>query len=300
MNRLAETIPTLKIKRVLRKMRGGSQAHLVEANNGRYYVAKFLANPQGNRSLVNEWVMHRLLRWLDVCTPNICLLELSEQLRQSGQISFSVGTHRLLPQGRLHLGSECPVDPSKHVIFDDVVFPSRFLPLVLNLPDFARAFAADQWLHNADSRQLVFTRDRLARSPAFRGYFIDGSQALGGAHWELHDSKTSGLYMQQNVYSLIDFATESERAIETIESLSATDLEGLVKGIPSEWFAEGDRAQLFQLMNQLDRRRGKLRHLVERHNPLLRSEPAGGAVAALTKFPSKWQPASQYGVLAIA
>jgi hypothetical protein len=42
-------------RRLVRKMRGGAQAHLIEADDGHFYVVKFRNNPQGRRILVNEW-----------------------------------------------------------------------------------------------------------------------------------------------------------------------------------------------------------------------------------------------------
>ena len=40
--------------RHVRKMRGGAQAHLLEADDGHWYVVKFRNNPQHRRVLVNE------------------------------------------------------------------------------------------------------------------------------------------------------------------------------------------------------------------------------------------------------
>src|ERR1035438_6617674 len=40
--------------RHVRKMRGGAQAHLLEADDGKWYVVKFRNNPQHRRVLVNE------------------------------------------------------------------------------------------------------------------------------------------------------------------------------------------------------------------------------------------------------
>ena len=40
--------------RHVRKMRGGAQAHLLEADDGHWYVVKFRNNPQHRRILVNE------------------------------------------------------------------------------------------------------------------------------------------------------------------------------------------------------------------------------------------------------
>ena len=37
-------------------MRGGAQSHLIEADDGRFYIVKFQNNPQHRRILVNEWI----------------------------------------------------------------------------------------------------------------------------------------------------------------------------------------------------------------------------------------------------
>jgi hypothetical protein len=38
----------------VRRMQGGSQAHLLRCSDGEHYVVKFQNNPQGTRILVNE------------------------------------------------------------------------------------------------------------------------------------------------------------------------------------------------------------------------------------------------------
>ncbi|OYW08354.1 MAG: hypothetical protein B7X34_08835, partial [Acidobacteriia bacterium 12-62-4] len=58
-------------------MRGGAQAHLLEADDGRWYVVKFLENPQHRRILVNEWMAGGILPYLRVACPETRLIELS-------------------------------------------------------------------------------------------------------------------------------------------------------------------------------------------------------------------------------
>ena len=53
-------------------MRGGSQAQLVQGDEGNRYLAKFLGNPEGNRTLVNEWVGCRLFEQDGHFTCRIC------------------------------------------------------------------------------------------------------------------------------------------------------------------------------------------------------------------------------------
>ena len=48
--------------RLLRKMRGGAQSHLIECADGHAYVVKFTNNPQHRRVLPNEWIAGEFLR----------------------------------------------------------------------------------------------------------------------------------------------------------------------------------------------------------------------------------------------
>ena len=47
----------------IRRMRGGSQAHLMRASDGAYYVTKFQNSPQGVRILANEMFATSLGLW---------------------------------------------------------------------------------------------------------------------------------------------------------------------------------------------------------------------------------------------
>ena len=71
-------------RRLIRKMRGGAQAHLIEAADGHCYVVKFLNNPQHRRILINEWIASVFLRHLGFSTPEA-----------------AVGAHARLGSGRL-------------------------------------------------------------------------------------------------------------------------------------------------------------------------------------------------------
>ena len=52
--------------RHVRKMRGGAQSHLLEADDGNFYIVKFRNNPQHRRILVNELVSAVFLKYLQV------------------------------------------------------------------------------------------------------------------------------------------------------------------------------------------------------------------------------------------
>src|ERR1700676_5599465 len=63
-------------KRLIRKMRGGAQAHLLECDDGHYYVVKFRNNPQHRRILVNEWIASVFLNYLRISMPETAIVNL--------------------------------------------------------------------------------------------------------------------------------------------------------------------------------------------------------------------------------
>src|SRR3954470_380979 len=68
----------VEIIQTIRRMRGNSQAHLVEGSDGHFYVAKFMGNPQGTRTLINEWFTHQLFRQFGISTPSLRVLRLTQ------------------------------------------------------------------------------------------------------------------------------------------------------------------------------------------------------------------------------
>ena len=66
-------------RKLVRKMRGGAQSHLIEADDGRFYIVKFQNNPQHRRILVNEWIASRFLEYLHIAVPATAIVNLSEE-----------------------------------------------------------------------------------------------------------------------------------------------------------------------------------------------------------------------------
>src|SRR5664279_1543624 len=82
--------------RHLRKMRGGAQAHLLEADDGKWYVVKFRNNPQHRRVLVNEALCATLLRYLRISAPQTALIQVGAGfLAANPECSMQLGTRRV-------------------------------------------------------------------------------------------------------------------------------------------------------------------------------------------------------------
>jgi hypothetical protein len=119
----------------IRRMRGGSQAHLMRASDGHYFVVKFQNNPQHIRVLANEMFATRLAQWLGLPVPRVEVIEVSDWLvSHSPELRVELcGTKTPCSSGR-QLGSQHP-DPELP-IFD--YLPESLLDQVANLSDFAR------------------------------------------------------------------------------------------------------------------------------------------------------------------
>src|ERR1700690_2633883 len=64
----------------IRRMKGGSQSHLMRCSDGNYYVVKFQNNPQHCRGLVNELLGTRLAEMMGLPTTPGGIVEVSANL----------------------------------------------------------------------------------------------------------------------------------------------------------------------------------------------------------------------------
>jgi hypothetical protein len=64
----------------LRRMRGGSQSHLLRASDGAHYVTKFMNNPQHVRVLANEMLATNLGLPLGLPMPRVEVIDVSDRL----------------------------------------------------------------------------------------------------------------------------------------------------------------------------------------------------------------------------
>jgi hypothetical protein len=258
---------------MIRRLRGGSQAYMVQCEDEKFYVAKFAGNPQGNRTLINEWLGSHLIKALGVSTPDGCILSLPTALRRSHDApSFSMGKKRVPVVTELHFGTACPVNPETTAIFD--FLPDRLSPKVANLSDFATTWVIDRWLHKVDARQAVYVREKNMSPAGFRAFMIDHKMSFNGPHWELRDILACKADWNQRIYQRLDMPAECERALTQIECLMPECLTIALRVIPSSWFRPKDRERLDILIDELWGRRKKLCAIIPRHLELLATKTA--------------------------
>jgi hypothetical protein len=255
---------------LIRKMRGGAQAHLLECDDGHFYVVKFRNNPQHRRILINEWIASVFLNYLQISTPEAAIVNLSAAfLDANPEIYIQLGSHHQPVASGWHFGSRYPGNPAKVMVYD--FLPDALLDKLVNASEFLGVLAFDKWMGNADSRQSIFFRARLRQWPAassdqapragFVALMMDHGYVFDGPHWKFPDSPLQGLYFRPNVYQKVrgwdDFQPWLDRVVHFPEEV----VDAAQKQLPPEWLAE-DSAELQAMLEKLMSRRRRVPDLI--------------------------------------
>jgi hypothetical protein len=258
----------LNALRHVRKMRGGAQAHLLEADDGNWYVVKFRNNPQHRRVLVNEVLSSVFLDYLRISVPETAVIQLTaEFLSANPEIHMQIGTQRIDVEPGWHFGSRYPGDPARTAVYD--FLPDALLAQVANHADFRAVLVFDKWTANADGRQCVFYRARVrdARSdgpasrPGFVARMIDQGYTFNGPHWDFPESPLQGLYARRVVYECVRSLDDFQPWLDEVIHFPEEVVDQAWKRIPAEWI-EGDEDSLERLLDQLFERRRRLPELI--------------------------------------
>ena len=246
----------------VRRMRGGSQAHMLRCSDGHYYVVKFQNNPQGKRILVNELLGTLLAKQLGLPVQETAVVYVNDQIVQwSKGLLFHMPKGMIPCQAGLCFGSRYPVDDSSllPLTVHDFV-PEGHLQDVENLSDFAGMFVFDKWVCNTDHRQVIFARQDH-RLP-FRVAMIDQGSCFNAENWNFPDTPLYGIYRQPVVYSMVEGIRAFEKWIEALkQNIDEGVLRRISDDVPPEWY-DGDQEALARLLQHLDRRRLRVDELL--------------------------------------
>ena len=121
---------------MVRLMRGGTQAQLIQTNDLGFYVVKFINNPQHRRILANEMPSSLLLIHLGLPTPPMPLVSLDARfLLDHRDDVYIQGKHeRISPRPGQHFGSSYPGSPFKDVVYE--FLPDVVLSQIVNIEAF--------------------------------------------------------------------------------------------------------------------------------------------------------------------
>jgi hypothetical protein len=251
--------------RHVRKMRGGAQAHLLEADDGHWYVVKPRNNPQHRRILVNEALASALLGYLKISAPETAIIRIPPELPAAcPELSITLGNRAIPVEAGWHFGSRYPGDPARTAVYD--FLPDALLSKVANLEDFRAILVFDKWVANTDGRQSVFYRARVrgnrAESPAFVVRMIDHGFAFDGPNWDFPESAVQGLYPRRIVYDAVRSRDDFQPWLRLVENFPEEAIDRAWKRIPPEWLS-GDEDALERLLERLFERRKRVGELLE-------------------------------------
>ena len=257
-------------RRFIRKMRGGAQAHLLEADDGDYYVVKFQNNPQHRRILINEFLAAEILAHLQIACPGHRIVRVSaEFLTANPEVHLQTGTRRQAIEPGWHFGSRHPGNPDTMAVYDFI--PDALLNQVANAEQFLAVLAFDRWAANADGRQSIFFRAQLKdwlarpgvppRKLGFVALMIDHGYAFNGPHWDFPDSAVAGLYSRRIVYDGVRTLDDFQPWLQRIANFPEEVFDRALRQLPPPW-VEDDGSQLERLLESLMRRQKRIGELI--------------------------------------
>lgn len=254
--------------RLIRKMRGGAQAHLLECADGHAYVVKFLNNPQHRRILANEWIASAFLRYLGLSTPETAVVNVTPDfLDANPEVFLQTGKDRAAVLPGWHFGSRYPGEVARTVVYD--FLPDALLNKVANIGELLGMLAFDKWMGNADSRQAIFFRARVSElgpvgAPERLGFvaqMVDNGYAFEGPHWRFGESAIQGLYFRPLVYENVTGLDSFEPWLGRIRNFPDAVVDQALKSLPRTWI-EGDEDAFEKLLANLMRRRARVADLI--------------------------------------
>lgn len=252
--------------RHIRKMRGGAQSHLLEADDGNFYIVKFQNNPQHRRILINELVASVFLKYLQIPTPQAEFIRITPDfLAANPEVYIHLGSRRIPVQPGWHFGSRHPGNPDTLAVYDFV--PDALLGGVSNLSDFLAILAFDKWMANADGRQCIFFRAQVedwreGAKKAFVAVMIDHGFVFNGPNWDFTGSPLQGLYPRRMVYEQVRSLDDFQPWLEQTKNFPESVVDQACRQIPPEWL-EGEEDEFEHMLEKLLDRRKRVPDLIE-------------------------------------
>ena len=250
----------------VRRMRGGSQPHLMRCSDGHFYVVKFQNNPQHPRILINEYLAGKLARLLGLPCPDICLVDVQQDLvRRTPELSIQFPRQTIPVATGLAFGSEYPSRNGRAYRTMQSVLELRQAAApaqVENLSDLFGILIFDKWTSNTDNRQILCVKRPAKLGKTFHLFMIDNGFCFGGPTWKFTDLPRHGLYLDRTIYSTFHSFQTLDPWLKRLETnATLEELIEIIKEIPSSWIKD-DRDDLLEMVISLNRRTKNVSALV--------------------------------------
>lgn len=229
--------------------------HLIEFDDGEYYVVKFKDNPWGHRVVVNEYVVSRI----------------------ASLLGFSHKTGKLVYVSQQFIDDEPHAQGLKEGIqfgapyFDDFIdFSPENVKELKNAKDLGQVPVLDTLFCNNDRHPgniLVVHEGRVGTRSA-RFYLVDHSHAFEGKDWTIETleelAKTRELYVDTVDFRVVPQRMASfEPFLVKLASLKTSAIKDVIDSIPNEW--DLDRYEKQALLEFISTRKNLVRSIIDEH-----------------------------------
>ena len=242
----------------IRRMRGGSQAHLMLASDGNYYVVKFQNCPQHPRVLANEFLATKIGIALGLPMPDVHVIDVPASLiAQTPGLRIEMAGLQFPCSSGLQLASRYAADLWQDQVVDHL--PDDIFPKVANRHHLVQVLVFDKWAGNCDSRQAVFAR--FHNEQVHRMMCIDQGFCFNAGEWNFPDLPLHGVYQRNIVYRGVTGWDSFEPVLSYAEDFDSQAIWEIAREIPSEWY-QHDAKGITKLVEALDGRRSAIRQLI--------------------------------------
>lgn len=231
----------------VRKMRGGSQSSLVEAEDGNSYIVKFAENPQGSQILLNEALGSELMGHLGFPVPVWRPIKVTSTfINRNPEVWFETNTpaHRRPPAG-IHYGSRLVPTDADQSLYE--FLPNSWYGRVSNRDNFLGLLLFDLWAKHRDNRQAVFLHREGSRTA--QAVFIDHGHLFG----TVPEGRESGqirvaMFRDERIYDGLDIRSTLPSWEARIREIDSARLELLGQCIPPEWYTKASWANATSIL----------------------------------------------------
>ena len=229
-----------------RKLRGGSQAILAKASDGKVYVVKFRNNPQGPHLLFNESMGTELYRTAGLPVPAWRPLTVTRQFVEFNRGCWMQSPDGLIqPQTGLCFGSRF-VGGDNIRLYE--VLPVKHIESVRNRLDFWQAWLLDVCAAHADNRQAIFRQEGEGH---YNAVFIDHGHMFCSPKGNVSPHFiASRYYLDPRIYPNV--CSEIIRGLR--KRTMRLDLDGLWAGVltlPDEWMTRSAVSKFAECLHTL-------------------------------------------------
>jgi len=213
----------------VRKLPGGSQPVLIQADDGLLYAVKFANNLQGPNLLFNESMGTELYRSCGLPVPAWKPLQITSNFLDRHPYAWIETENGLKkPSAGLCFGSQYIGAAGTRAL---EILPAALFGRIGNRMDFWLAWLVDVCASHTDNRQAIFVEESDGN---LQLYFIDHGHLFGGAAGGGKAHFIAPRYLDSRIYP----GVSSRRLRALVKKLVSVDRKAIRKRlsvIPSEW-----------------------------------------------------------------